>query len=196
MDVIAHRGASARRPEHTYAAYDLALALGAGTLELDLHRRPVDGRVVVQHDPLGPGDDPLLLDDVLARYAGRARWLLELKTPCGAEVAAAVARAGVAADVEVQAFDHSALPAAAGLRQVALCDDGLTAWRVVSRAGGLVGISVRHTALTAPLVAAARATGLRVYGWTANAPADITRLAALGCHGVITDLPETQPVAA
>lgn len=197
MEVIAHRGASARRPEHTFAAYELALALGAHTLELDLHRRPVDGRVVVQHDPLRPGDDPLLLDDVLARFAGRTRWLLELKTPCGAEVLAAVLRAGVADDVVVQSFDHAALGACdRRLPCVALCPDASSAWDVVQRPGRLRGISVLHTALHAPLVDRAQATGLTVYGWTANAPAEVERLVRLGVDGVITDLPDADAAAA
>ncbi|HET6551204.1 MAG TPA: glycerophosphodiester phosphodiesterase family protein, partial [Solirubrobacter sp.] len=34
--VIAHRGASAHRPEHTLAAYRLAIALGADYIEPDL----------------------------------------------------------------------------------------------------------------------------------------------------------------
>ena len=46
---IGHRGASAYAPEHTVAAYDLALAQGAHYLELDVHLT-VDGRIVVMHD--------------------------------------------------------------------------------------------------------------------------------------------------
>ena len=33
---IGHRGASGTRPEHTFAAYDRALALGADSIEQDL----------------------------------------------------------------------------------------------------------------------------------------------------------------
>jgi glycerophosphoryl diester phosphodiesterase len=47
--VIAHRGASAYRPENTHAAYDLAVAQGADMIEVDLHRTR-DGAVVVAHD--------------------------------------------------------------------------------------------------------------------------------------------------
>src|SRR5688500_16212546 len=47
--VIAHRGASPYAQEHTYAAYDLALAHGADALELDL-RATADGEPVVVHD--------------------------------------------------------------------------------------------------------------------------------------------------
>jgi glycerophosphoryl diester phosphodiesterase len=47
--VIAHRGASAYAPEHTAAAYDLALEQGADYLEQDL-QTTADGELVVLHD--------------------------------------------------------------------------------------------------------------------------------------------------
>ena len=46
---IAHRGASAHAPENTFAAYDLALTLGADAIELDVHKT-LDGELVVLHD--------------------------------------------------------------------------------------------------------------------------------------------------
>lgn len=45
----AHRGASAYAPENTFAAFDLALALGAQAIELDV-RQTRDGVLVVMHD--------------------------------------------------------------------------------------------------------------------------------------------------
>lgn len=47
--VIAHRGASAYAPEHTFAAYDLALEQGADYLEQDV-QLTADGELVVLHD--------------------------------------------------------------------------------------------------------------------------------------------------
>src|SRR5512145_1308110 len=47
--VIAHRGASAERPENTIAAFDEALRLGADGIELDVQRAR-DGVPVVYHD--------------------------------------------------------------------------------------------------------------------------------------------------
>jgi glycerophosphoryl diester phosphodiesterase len=47
--VIAHRGASGLAPEHTLAAYDLAIELGADTIEQDLQVTR-DGVLVVLHD--------------------------------------------------------------------------------------------------------------------------------------------------
>jgi glycerophosphoryl diester phosphodiesterase len=47
--VVAHRGASAHRPEHTVAAYELALAEGADGVECDV-RLTRDGHLVCMHD--------------------------------------------------------------------------------------------------------------------------------------------------
>src|SRR6201993_240448 len=47
--VVAHRGASAARPEHTLAAYDLALKEGADGVECDV-RLTRDGHLVCVHD--------------------------------------------------------------------------------------------------------------------------------------------------
>lgn len=99
---IAHRGASGHRPEHTFAAYDLAIELGADLIELDV-RRTADGEPVVLHDATldrtvrgvrGPvaertlaevrsgdaGGGPVpTLREVLDRYAGRIGVLVEIK---------------------------------------------------------------------------------------------------------------------
>jgi glycerophosphoryl diester phosphodiesterase len=48
--VLAHRGASARAPENTLAAFALARELGADGVELDA-RRTADATLVVHHDP-------------------------------------------------------------------------------------------------------------------------------------------------
>jgi len=47
--VIAHRGASAYAPEHTFASWDLALEMGADYLEHDL-QMTADGVLVLLHD--------------------------------------------------------------------------------------------------------------------------------------------------
>lgn len=48
--VIAHRGASGHRPEHTLEAYALAVAQGADYIEPDVVRTR-DGALVVRHEP-------------------------------------------------------------------------------------------------------------------------------------------------
>jgi glycerophosphoryl diester phosphodiesterase len=52
LRLYAHRGASARAPENTLSAFEIALSDGANALELDVHRT-ADGHFVVAHDPDG-----------------------------------------------------------------------------------------------------------------------------------------------
>lgn len=47
--IVAHRGASGHAPEHSFAAYDLALAMGAEYIEQDV-LPTADGVLVVVHD--------------------------------------------------------------------------------------------------------------------------------------------------
>ena len=47
--VIAHRGASAYAPEHTFASYDKALNMGANFIEIDI-RSTKDNKLVAMHD--------------------------------------------------------------------------------------------------------------------------------------------------
>ncbi|MBM3344275.1 MAG: hypothetical protein FJY56_19500 [Betaproteobacteria bacterium] len=107
--VIAHRGASSYAPENTFAAFDLALAMGAHHLELDVQMTR-DEHLVVIHDDLvdrtsdgnGPvnshtlaqlqaldagawfdakfaGERILTLQALLERYRGRAHLHVEIK---------------------------------------------------------------------------------------------------------------------
>jgi len=49
--VIGHRGASGYRPEHTLAAYDLAISMGANYIEPDLVMTK-DGALIARHEPM------------------------------------------------------------------------------------------------------------------------------------------------
>ena len=106
---IAHRGASEYAPENTFAAYDLALEMGATHIEIDVHLT-LDCAVVVIHDDLlerttdgsGPVSEHNLaelqaldagswfgseyagqriptLEDVLAQYSDRTHLHIEIK---------------------------------------------------------------------------------------------------------------------
>jgi len=117
---IAHRGASSYAPENTFAAYDLALEMGAQHIELDVHLT-TDGQVVVIHDDrldrTTDGSGPVAvcslaelkaldagswfgqafagariptLDEVLERYGGRAHLHIEIKGQTSGLVPAAV----------------------------------------------------------------------------------------------------------
>lgn len=99
--VIAHRGASAYRPENTLPAYELAVEQAADMIEVDLHRTR-DGAVVIAHDAeleriggrgeigdatlaevraldAGGGERVPTLDELLDRFGARIPFNLELK---------------------------------------------------------------------------------------------------------------------
>jgi glycerophosphoryl diester phosphodiesterase len=197
MDVIAHRGASGHAPEHTFAAYDLALAQGADMLELDVRAR--DGELVVLHDTTTrrTGREPLTLDAVLGRYRDRTRWLVELKDPDPSwelEAVAALRRHGLLDRAVVQSFDSAAMRrlriAAPGLSVAPLWRRRPSVRRLDRIARYATAIGVWHGALDVGLVAAAHARGLGVRAWTVNGADAIDRVLALGVDGVITDLPD------
>ena len=99
--MIAHRGASAYRPENTLAAYALAVEQRADMIEIDLHRTR-DGAIVITHDEdlsglggsgaiedatladvraldAGGGERVPTLDETLDRFGARIPFNLELK---------------------------------------------------------------------------------------------------------------------
>jgi glycerophosphoryl diester phosphodiesterase len=63
--IIGHRGASGERPEHTLAAYELAIDQGADFIEPDLVLT-MDGHLIARHEPMLGGTT-----DVAARFPDR-----------------------------------------------------------------------------------------------------------------------------
>lgn len=105
--VIAHRGASAHRPENTMPAFELAVAMRADMIETDLHRTR-DGAVVITHDEelaglggrgeiadatlaeiraldAGGGARVPTLDEMLDAFGARIAFNLEIKKGTRAE---------------------------------------------------------------------------------------------------------------
>lgn len=99
--VIAHRGASAYRPENTLAAFELAIEQDADMIETDLHTTS-DGVVAISHDATldhlggegevadktlaelqaldaGDGERVPTLDEVMDRFSAQIPFNLELK---------------------------------------------------------------------------------------------------------------------
>jgi glycerophosphoryl diester phosphodiesterase len=149
--LIAHRGASAKEPEHTFAAYDLALEMGADMLEVDL-RLTADGQLVAVHDRTllrTLGEDrrisdlrlcdiweiesplrPLGLHEIFARYGPRTSYLLDLKAPAPPMeryVARAIARHGLRDRVMVQTFSRR------GLQRMRRCDPEVSLAQLYAR---------------------------------------------------------------
>jgi len=250
--VIAHRGASYAAPEHTFAAYDLALAQGADYLEQDIQRTS-DGVLVVIHDVTLDrtakgtianctglvGNKTLAqiktcdvgswfntafpslaraeyvhariptLAEVFERYAGRARFYIELKDvgnyPGIEEDLIRVLReAGITPletngrpNLYVQSFD------AASLQRVKVLNP---AWSLIQLTGTLpsaqlisqveqirtyaAGIGPEKSVVTTTLVDAAHKSCLLVHSYTVDDPAEMATLLAAGIDGIFTNRPE------
>jgi glycerophosphoryl diester phosphodiesterase len=213
VEIVAHRGASADAPENTVEAFDLALEQGADVLEIDL-QMTADRRLVALHDPtlerthgdpravgeLTVGDlEVARLGALLSAYAGRARFLLDLKEPrppMERRLLRAIRNADAQAAVTVQSFDMRSLrrirrldPAIA----VAALADDMPArpvkWLDRAQALGAVAVGLPRAGITRRLVRAAHERGLRIRAYTVNGPAEARRFARWGVDGLITDRP-------
>lgn len=105
--VVAHRGASAREPENTLAAFEAAVRAGADVVELDV-RLTSDGAAVVLHDPdVSATTDgtgfvhELTLGQVKALDASWGRGPRQ-EVPTVAEALETIDRGGAAANLEIK----------------------------------------------------------------------------------------------
>lgn len=107
VEIIAHRGFSAKAPENSIEAFELAWKSGADACELDIHLT-ADGEVVVIHDKdtkrTYPGDNKVVAQSKLVELPGiptlaqalatmpadRGRFVIEIKT--GAEIVPALVK--------------------------------------------------------------------------------------------------------
>lgn len=217
--IIAHRGASAERPENTLTAFRRALALDVDGIELDVHVTR-DGVPVVFHDPTlrrltgtagrlarktwtelralrVRGSEPIpRLIDVLRLTRGLAVVQIELKSGPVAPVIRAIRSAHAAEWVILASFDRRLVAAARDLAPGIprmLISEGREAPAALVRhlaACGAAGLSVNHRAIrSAAWVRHFHQRGLAVWTWTVNDPALARRLAGWGVDGLLGDDP-------
>jgi glycerophosphoryl diester phosphodiesterase len=225
IEIVAHRGASAYAPENTLAAYDLAVAQGAHTIELDV-RVTADGELLLLHDPtlLRTAGDPVeisaltsghlrrvdavlrppSIEAVLSRYGRATRFLIDVKDPTPdweLRVLDAIERHGLRTRATVQSFDLDGLER---LRRHAPWLPVAALFRRKARpldelhdvARFAQAIGPWHGAVDADLVAKAHALGLGVRPWTVDDPREVARLVGLGVDGIITNAPDVALAAA
>jgi glycerophosphoryl diester phosphodiesterase len=217
--VIAHRGASAEKPENTLAAFRRALALGVDGLELDVQVTR-DGVPVVFHDAslsrltgtpgrlanrtwrglrklrvLGTEPIPRLAA-VLALVRGRALVQIELKR--GAKVAPVVRvirRARAAKWVILASFEANRLRPARRLApeipRMLIAEGGnLDDLLAAMTTLGAAGLSLDHRVVRRrAAVARIHRHGGVVWCWTVNAAPAMRRLAAAGVDAILSDNP-------
>ncbi len=210
-ELIAHRGASAARPENTMAAFEEAASQGAGALELDVHLT-ADNVLVVHHDPAVQdgsrrtairtltlsalaafrvrGEPIPTLAQVVTGLGNRLRIYCELKGDGTARPAAALL-APLGEMAAVHSFDHR-MVADARSAAPSLPRGVLETSYHLDPAAGLAAVGGRdlwqeQTLIDAPLVAAVHRVGGRVIAWTVNDPDRARQLAAIGVDGLCTD---------
>jgi glycerophosphoryl diester phosphodiesterase len=216
LEVIAHRGLHLEHRENTIEAFEAAVAAGADAIELDVHASR-DGDLLVHHDPSIPSaaGSPVsiaegstadlrsaaralnftipTLDEVLQRFAGRAKVYIEVKAQ---DIELLVSRAvrTSQAEIAVHSFDHRIV------RKIRDFVPGiqtgvLTVGRPVRPAHLLAdAIATDYWPQTdfvdADLVSDVHAAGGRVVVWTANRPGEWERLARLNVDAICTDRPD------
>jgi glycerophosphoryl diester phosphodiesterase len=192
MLVIAHRGASAERPENTLPAFERAIELGADFVELDVHA-DVAGRLVVTHGRPQTGRDYPTLEEALELMRGRVGVMIELKTPGRYRRHDVVARTVrlMSGDDVLVCFQRATLEEARllrrGLRTVQHVGYGISI-RAAARGAWAAGFA--NNRVTHRGVATALRLGLVPLVYTVNDEERMRELAEAGVAGLFTDRPE------
>ena len=234
--IIAHRGASKHYPENTPAAFDAALRQGSDAIELDVqlsrdgvpvvyHDRTLSRagggrRRVAELDlvelrrlnaasrggPNAPHQAIPTLEEVLGRYGGRTRLLLEIKTREGRrgaqrhrelarKTALLAERHRSGSDVMLLSYE---LPILAESSRVA-CDlprvlnlkPPPTLGRALKQElRSLHALSVDVRTLTSRFAIAVRRSGCPLFVFTCNTPRRVRRALRAAAAGIMTDRPE------
>ena len=215
MLVLGHRGASVAAPENTVAAFELADAMGADGVELDV-RRATDGRLLVAHDAL-PSDpvevdrmELATLDEALDACGERMLVNVEIKNwPADSDfdpgmrivapVIESLRRRGSLHRWLISSFSWDTIEACR-----AAAPEIRTAWLVsivsperlgAIAAAGHCAVHPWEPNVNAEFVDRCHAAGLAVNTWTCNDAERLVALADLGVDGVCTDVPDVALVA-
>lgn len=202
--VFGHRGSPRRFAENTVQGFEETLRAGADGFETDL-RLLADQTAVLFHDDeldddaieslssatiAGRGRTVELLHS-LAPFAQRATMILEVKR--GRWEDALLAEIGNWPQIVVASFDHSAIAELA--RRNVSFDLGITVFgypldlATYAKRLRVTWCFPGYHYVDEALVGALHAENIRVVPWTPNRVREWERLRALGCDGVITDLP-------
>jgi len=202
---IGHRGAKGHAPDNTIESFQKALELGCDEVETDVWVLP-GGRMVIAHDRPASASGLLALDDVLDFCRGRMGVNVELKCEfsetlayeTGSRAGAHLAKRGDP-DIYVSSFWWTALDAvreaAPSVRRAYLFASSPPLAGLIheSRRTALWALHPNRAFVTERLVRDTHSAGMKVQAWTVNDPAEITRFAALGVDGLMSDFPERIP---
>ena len=210
--VIAHRGASAYKPENTLEAFRLAVEMRADGVELDVHGT-ADRQLIVNHDPKvgGRALKEMTLADIRASENGnkmpalpealdvlrKLEVFVEVKTldPALDEVLFDNLRAGPRrGDYQIHSFDHRIVQRLSfkqkdltyGVLSVSIPVHAEQLWR---DAGASV-LWQDEANIDEPLLELAHHTGCKVVAWTVDDVDRMRELEAMGVDGICTNKPD------
>lgn len=219
VQVIAHRGASAARPENTLEAFRLAVEMGADWVELDVRRTAddvlaishdahiADGRVIVEHRHSDLPDHLPSLAEALEACAG-AKVNIEIKNEPddpdydrAHQISDAVVGLALAyrdmSDLLISSFNLDTV------RRIKAVDPAIptglvTGLQVMDPAmlvervveAGLNAIHPWDITLDHALIDRAHDAGLIVNTWTVNDPDRMREFIEMGVDGIISDHPD------
>lgn len=198
--VFAHRGASAHRPENTIEAFEEAVALGAGGVELDVRPGP-DGALLIHHNPLPPGPPPASVPTLEAALVACGPLVVNVELKSDGPGAGVALAAPVVAVVQawggpaiLSSFDeatidecHRLAPELPTAQLTWFPDRPFPELLAAVRDRGHLAWHPHHLIVDDASLAAARAVDLEVNTWTVDDPARIVELAALGVDGIVTN---------
>jgi len=213
--VIAHRGASSIELENSLAAFRAAAPQGADGVELDIHST-TDGELIVHHDEtidgthiaqstaraiaalrLKNGEPVPTLAQALAAIAPRLQVFIEVKTldpRWDAHLFEALDRGPNPAGYAIHGFDHRIVRRLADERRGKLKCGVLSSSYPVRPLAALEDAAAsilwqERTVTDDMLVRTLHDAGRRLFVWTVDEPADLTRFVALGVDGLCTNVP-------
>ncbi|MBP2340075.1 glycerophosphoryl diester phosphodiesterase [Saccharothrix coeruleofusca] len=216
-EVVAHRGASAARAEHTLAAYELALREGADGLECDV-RLTRDGHLVCVHDrTIGRTSDGAGAVGALTLAQLRRHDFGSWHGGEPAEVLTFEQLAGLAADHRVRLFAETKHPVRQGGRVERELARALSRYRIDAHVMSFSPLAVRRFKALRPdvptvllldrfwprrlptwadvagpgvhLLRRHPGRGAGAYCWTVDDPADVALCRERGVRFLATDNP-------
>ena len=204
--LLGHRGLRSRSfnvRENTFSAFDLALQHGCDGFEFDV-RLTSDSHAVICHGPRFAGITIAKktasrlrvlphLNNVLARYSGRAFLDIELKVS-GLErcLLSAISEHPPQNGFVVSSFlpkvlmDVSNLSPSAPLGLICETRKQLNLWRDLP----IQYVIAHQRLITSPLIADVHARGKKVFAWTVNRKLSMIRMANIGIDGIVSDKTE------
>jgi glycerophosphoryl diester phosphodiesterase len=200
--LLGHRGARAVRsiPENTLGSFDRALADGCDGFEFDV-RLTRDGEPVVYHDPkVGAVDIATAtysqlnqlprLEDVLSRYCDRAFLDIELKVSRQEKITLELLQKyAPRKGFVISSFLPQVLVAIRENNERVplglICEtrDEFLRWKELP----VEYVILHYKLVTASRMRALKDTHKRIFVWTVNRPAAMTRFRDLGADGIISD---------